>query len=74
MFILFFSSYPQAPSIRGDNDEMLKQIQDASRASIGIIYDPVARSNRQYYLELLGTEELIKIAEMLIIESITKVP
>ena len=48
-------------------------IYSASGATIGIFTDTPARFHRHAYLELLGTVDQVKIAELLITDAITEV-
>ncbi|XP_023744818.2 uncharacterized protein LOC111892973 [Lactuca sativa] len=58
--------------ILGIDDERIINIQSVSGATIGILSDTAAKIHRHLYLELLGTADEIKIAELLITDVITE--
>ncbi|KAI3804967.1 hypothetical protein L1987_26891 [Smallanthus sonchifolius] len=53
-------------------DEKIKSIQKASRATIALISYPEGRPHSQARLELWGTDDQVKNAELLIVKEITK--
>ncbi|GJY35451.1 far upstream element-binding protein [Tanacetum coccineum] len=59
-------------NILGNQDVRLKRIYSASGATIGIFTDTQARFHRHVYLELLGTVDQVKIAELLVTDAITE--
>nr|GEW57306.1 far upstream element-binding protein [Tanacetum cinerariifolium] len=60
--------------ILGNQDLMLRSIHSASGATVGIFTDATARFHFHAYLELLGTADQIRIAELLITDAITEIP
>ncbi|PWA93153.1 Far upstream element-binding protein [Artemisia annua] len=60
------------PYILGNQDGRLTSIYNASGATIGIFTDTPARFHHHAYLELLGTVDQVKIAELLITDAITE--
>ncbi|PWA69219.1 hypothetical protein CTI12_AA236880 [Artemisia annua] len=58
--------------ILGNQDGMLMSIHSVSGATIGIFTDATARFHCHAYLELLGTADQIKIAELLVTDAITE--
>ncbi|PWA93150.1 hypothetical protein CTI12_AA074390 [Artemisia annua] len=62
----------KVPNILGNQDGSIMSIYSASGATIGILTDTPARLHRHAYLELLGTVDQVKIAELLITEAITE--
>ncbi|PWA94468.1 hypothetical protein CTI12_AA019600 [Artemisia annua] len=59
--------------ILGNQDGMLMSIHSVSGATIGIFTDATARFHCHAYLELLGTADQIKIAELLVTDAITEI-
>ncbi|KAL4581057.1 hypothetical protein LXL04_017265 [Taraxacum kok-saghyz] len=57
--------------ILGKDDERVTNIHTVSGATIGILSNTAANIHRQLYLELLGTADQVKIAEILISDAIT---
>ncbi|KAL7583541.1 hypothetical protein Lser_V15G45945 [Lactuca serriola] len=58
--------------ILGKGDARIINIQSVSGATIGILSDTASKIRRQLYLELLGTANQIKTAELLITYVITE--
>ncbi|CAI9304217.1 unnamed protein product [Lactuca saligna] len=58
--------------ILGKGDTRIINIQCVSGATIGILSDTAAKIHRHLYLELLGTADQIKTAELLITDVITE--
>ncbi|KAI3707944.1 hypothetical protein L2E82_36888 [Cichorium intybus] len=70
--ILFRFRNKELHRICGNEDARLLNIQTASRATIGILSDTASRLHRHLYLELLGTANEVKIADLLITDVITE--
>ncbi|CAH1439700.1 unnamed protein product [Lactuca virosa] len=70
--IQFRFRYKEFNRILGIDDERIINIQSVSGATIGILSDTAAKIHRHLYLELLGTADEIKIAELLITDVITE--
>ncbi|CAH1424044.1 unnamed protein product [Lactuca virosa] len=58
--------------ILGKRDARIINIQSVSGATIGLLSDTSSKIRRQLYLELLGTADQIKTAELLITDVITE--
>ncbi|KAI3517187.1 hypothetical protein L1887_16398 [Cichorium endivia] len=71
--ILFRFRNKELHRICGTEDARILNIQTASRATIGILSDTASRLHRHLYLELLGTANEVKIADLLITDVITEI-
>ncbi|CAI9304218.1 unnamed protein product [Lactuca saligna] len=70
--IQFRFRYKEFNRILGIDDARIINIQSVSGATIGILSDTASKIHRHLYLELLGTADEIKIAELLITDVITE--
>ncbi|KAK1431208.1 hypothetical protein QVD17_14506 [Tagetes erecta] len=68
----FLVRYKDIPNFLGEEDETLKRIQMVSGATIGIVSNAEVRVHHQAHLELWGTVDHVKIAELLIVDAITE--